>query len=762
MSANVAAQEFFSAIFAGQESGFLELRQLRNGDPLQDFCALPLKALPRLRARSHDVYFGVAPRVRKSGSSEDAVERRALWLDVDAKAFSGGKDEALRTLRDFGDLTPAIAVDSGHGYHGYWLLTEPVPAGEAQVLMEALRWAVHPRLDKVHDASRVLRVPGTLNHKNGQKLPVEVVHWEPERRFGLEIFERFLDLEGAAGRLHHKPAGGVEAVGEKAEIVTLIEGVPERGIPGVVAGRNAAAAVLAGHWLAKGLADAETWQRLCTWNARNVPPLGEQELREVFQSITRTERRRHPDGRDVEELLRRCTDTGNAQLFAWRYADRLSYDWKRGRWLVWKGHWWGEDADGEVVRCAVDAAKWRYGVAARINDAQVRGKVASSAIKSESQRSLRDCISLARSQPPLADTGENWDTDPWLFGVANGVVDLRTGKLRDGRQEDRLTIHTDVPFEPAAGCPRWLRFLEEVFCADARLVGFIHRAVGYSITGETREQALLILHGTGSNGKGRFLEALRHVLGPYAHNAPFSTFERNSRYAIPADVAALDGPRLVTASETTEGIRLNEGRVKALTGEDPVTARFMRENFFTFRPVCKLWLACNHKPQVADDSYGFWRRVRLVPFLQTFKENPGERELPLDNELDGKLKCEAPGILAWAVRGCLEWQGRGLTVPAAVKDATQEYRTESDQLSEFIEECCVQRADAQVAAGRLYSAYKVWADDQGLRDREILTGTMFGRRMGERFHKAKDSASSRVHYHGIGLPADSRKGLESR
>src|SRR5262249_4534420 len=214
---------------------------------------------------------------------------------------------------------------------------------------------------------------------------------------------------------------------------------------------------------------------------------------------------------------------------------------------------------------------------------------------------------------------------------------------RRGNPSDRITIHTHIQFDSSARCPRWNQFLVEVFEDNQELIDFVQRAVGYSLTGDTSEQCLFLNFGGGSNGKSTFLEVLRRVAGGYGHNMPFSTLEIKARTSIPNDVAALAGRRLVTASETNESVRLNEERVKALTGCDAITARFLNKEFFTFHPVAKFWLAFNHKPRVADDSHGFWRRIRLIPFLHEFKDTAR------DKHLLEKLLAEAPGILVWAV-----------------------------------------------------------------------------------------------------------------
>lgn len=446
------------------------------------------------------------------------------------------------------------------------------------------------------------------------------------------------------------------------------------------------------------------------------------------------------------------TDAGNGEQFAHLYGDSLRYDHRRKRWLTWAGHWWEPDADAEVQRLAKDAARYRYQQGSSIEDLKDREAEAKWAISSESKMRMDAALSRAQSEHPIADAGATWDSDPWLLAVDNGVVVLDTGRLRDGNQADRITMHSPVEYDPDAKCPRWEAFVREVFAGDDELVDYIWRACGYSLTGITSEQCLHISFGSGWNGKTRFREAVEAVMGDYAGNTAFSTLEYAGRYAIPNDLAALQGKRLVTASEVNEGRRLNEARLKMLAGEDTVTARFLYSEHFSFRPVAKVWLSVNHKPFVGDNSSGFWRKIRLVPFTQSFKGRA-------DKQLEEKLRNEHSGILAWMVRGCLEWQKRGLEPPGIVKGATEQYRAESDPLAAFSEEACIAKPDATTKASNLYKRYKLWAEDAGLSDRERLSSTKFGTMMGERFTKRKDRAG--WFYDGIAAQAAGLNDTES-
>jgi putative DNA primase/helicase len=403
------------------------------------------------------------------------------------------------------------------------------------------------------------------------------------------------------------------------------------------------------------------------------------------------------------------TDAGNAELFARLFGENLRYDHTSDRWLMWQKHWWAEDPTESVLLLAKQSARWRARQASTIDDPEERSKEYKWAIGSETRSRLEAILKLAQSETPIADSGRHWDSDPMLLGVANGVVDLNTGRLRPGKRADLITMHIDLAFDSKASCPAWNKFLAEIFGGANQLTGFVQRAVGYCLTGDTSEQVLFMCFGTGANGKSTFLDVVRYVLGPYASNLPFSAFELKARSSIPNEIAALNGKRFVTAIETNESVELNEGRIKALTGSDPITARFLYREFFTFNPTGKFWLAFNHKPRVSDDSPGFWRRVMLLPFTRQFADSKR------DPELLGKLKAEAPGILNWAIQGAVRWQAQGLKAPEVVTQASDEYRRDSDPVGEFLDERCIANATAQTTAASMWIEYERWAADNGER-----------------------------------------------
>ena len=433
------------------------------------------------------------------------------------------------------------------------------------------------------------------------------------------------------------------------------------------------------------------------------------------------------------------TDAGNGELYAHLYGEDVRYDHSASRWLQWNHHRWAPDRDGQLWRWAVDAARWRGKQSFDLPPGEERDKSLKHAASSESTGKIQAMFEQLKAIHPVAHTGEGFDGNPWLSGYVDGVVDLLTGTLRPGRKEDLITLNTGIVFDPEAKCSRWLQFLEEVFEEKADIIAFMQRWAGYCLTGSVKEQAFMICHGTGSNGKSLVLTILRAIMGEYATNISADTIRKRkgSHENHPAEIAVLKGKRLVTCSETTEGGGLNEERVKALTHGDIQTARLMRDNPSTFAPVIKLMIATNKRPVVTDESDGFWRGLLLVGFHRSFEG--ADRDL----DLEDKLMAELPGILAWAVRGAVEWNKTGLRAPLSVRQDTQAYRQESDPLAEFILQCCIINEAGRTPVSAIYKRYVAWAEAQGFTRNDILGAVWFGRKMGDRFEKARGTGGVR-------------------
>jgi putative DNA primase/helicase len=340
----------------------------------------------------------------------------------------------------------------------------------------------------------------------------------------------------------------------------------------------------------------------------------------------------------------------------------------------------------------------------------------------------------------FATTIDRYDANTLLATTTNGTLNLQDGTFRQSHPDDYLTMQFSTEFVPDAKASRWEQFLQEVFNKDEELIEYIQRAVGYSLTGETKEQCIFLCYGNGANGKSVFLEVVRSLLGDYAGTASFDTFDADSRDHAGYGLAALKGKRYVTIIETNDDKFFDEAKVKAVTGQDPITCRHPFGRYFTYVPQYKIWLAMNHKPIIRGTDNGIWRRIQLIPFTQSFKD----RE---DKNLILKLRAELPGILNWALEGLRKWQEKGLGLPQAVKNATEEYRCESDSLGQWIDERTKQNPLGQLRAGEAYKDYYAWTLERGEKPYGLKN---WSRSLVERGYKSSRNSKGN-HYFGLEL-----------
>jgi len=417
-----------------------------------------------------------------------------------------------------------------------------------------------------------------------------------------------------------------------------------------------------------------------------------------------------PPGDEPQHLDQQpFSDLGNARRLIAEHGHDLRHAPQLGHWLAWDGMRWAEDVTGEAHRRAKTVVDGMLTQMATLVDSDDRKKLFGHWMKSQSAPRLAAMVEVARTEPGVPVLVAELDADPWQLNTTAGVVDLRTGEVHPAERRALVTKLAPARPDPAAGCPTWLAFLEWAMQGDDELVGFIQRAVGYSLTGRVDEQVLFFLHGHGENGKSTFLNVLQAMLGDYAIAAEPDLLIASQGDKHSTGIADLVGRRVAVVQETEEGRRFAEATVKQLTGGDVVRARRMRKDFFEFRPTHKLWMAANHKPNVRGTDHAIWRRIRLIPFTASLA--PGQK----DERLLDKLLAELPAITAWALEGCLTWQRDGLRPPAVVIEATQEYRTEQDHVGRFIEDVCVLDAEQCVAARELRKAYEAWCEENGER-----------------------------------------------
>lgn len=434
------------------------------------------------------------------------------------------------------------------------------------------------------------------------------------------------------------------------------------------------------------------------------------------------------------------TELGNAERLLHRHGKNLRYVPAFRKCLIWDGCRWCIDDDHQVERMAMNTFREMWAEVPLLDDARERAAFAEFVKASERAYGIKAAVELARMK--VATAPESLDTDPWLFNVKNGTLDLRTQELREHRREDLITRVSDIVYDPNAEAPVFEAFLQRIFDGNDEIIRFVQQYAGYSLTGSTKEQVLAIWYGpTGSNGKSTLMNILMDVLGSYAKQTATDTFMAKRAGGVPNDIAALKGARFVAAVESEEGQRFSESLVKQLTGGDRISARFMRAEWFEFVPEFKIVLVTNNKPDVRESAHAFWRRVRLVPFTVTIPDHEQ------DKDLSAKLRSELPGILGWAVRGCADWLQNGLVYPNEIKEATESYRREQDELAEWFDECCFFDSDIKTPTSELYRSYKNWATRTNV---QVMSQNQLGRQLKKRGFEPDRNRVGRF-YLGIGL-----------
>lgn len=436
-------------------------------------------------------------------------------------------------------------------------------------------------------------------------------------------------------------------------------------------------------------------------------------------------------------------DTGNSDRFVDLFGEDMRYNYADKRWLYWDERRWHSDP-GHVVLDVIDRVVESMGAELKNYEQQGDEDMAKAFQKhikySRSHKGKEQLKKEAEHRLPVMPS--QLDKHKYAFNTPNGILSLKTGKLTKHEPKWFITKVSYVEYSENADCPQWHRFLDEIFNGDKELIRYIQKAVGYSMTGQTSEQCVFFLYGTGRNGKSTFLDVIRDIMGDYAANIQPETImvKHSQSGAINSDIARLKGARFVTSVEPNEGMRINEGLLKQLTGDDVVTARKLYGDEFEFKPEFKLWMATNHKPIIRGTDTGIWRRIHMIPFTVQIPESK------VDRGLKYKLEREYPAILRWAVEGCLLWQKEGLLMPKAVLEQVREYRREMDVVSAFIEDRCEAGEGYYVRSSELYAAYSAWCDSN---NEYKMSNTKFSTEATKTFSKKKQPDG--IYFLGIKL-----------
>ena len=650
--------------------------------------------------------------------AEHVIQTQVVLVDLDHGDIAAKRDHLVQHLGG-----PTLEVASGgmtetgeRKLHLYWRLTEPAEGDDIGRVCRAR----HMIASKVggdpafRSAHQPIRVAGSVHAKAGMRRLVEVLDHQPRDYELAELIEAVMampPLEGAgASDLDFNDAGS--ARGAVADLFG--QRVREGGADGTT--RFDALSRVIGYWIRRcregHVTPGQAWDEIVAYNtARIDPPWPETRLAQEAERLWKRDLARNgePDrpedgegddfsgggGEGDGPIPVRFSEDALAAAFAARHAESWRYVAAWGQWLTWTGIVWQREETLQAFDLARQVCRE---AASRAGSARIRTKLSSAATVAAVER-------LARSDRLHASTTGIWDRDPWLINTPKGVIDLRSGAC--GPHDPRHFMTKTAGASVADDCPTWHAFLDTVTGGDRDLQSYLQRMAGYCLSGVTTEHALFFLYGTGANGKSVFANTLAAIMGDYATVAAMDMFMATHGERHPTDMAGLRGARIVTSIETEQGSRWAENKLKALTGGDKITARFMRQDFFEFTPQFKLLIVGNHKPAIRNVDEAMRRRLHMVPFTITIP--PAKR----DKQLPDRLLAERDGILAWALEGCLEWQRRGLCPPAAVMAATEDYFEAEDAIGRWIEERCGLDPGHSESTATLFADWKAWADANG-------------------------------------------------
>jgi len=668
--------------------------------------------------------FVVPGTVANSGraKAEDIVQIATVLVDLD----SGDIAAARRLLEAYlGEPTLVIASggltdDGQERLHLYWRLNE-VAAGEDLVRLCALRGDLAAKVGgdpSFASAHQPIRLAGSIYGKGGVRRLVRIIA-QSDTAYALGA------LCKAASEMPQLPGVPQIDTGIKRRkgprVADLqIKTIHEGGVDEVT--RFQAIGKVCGHWinLARSgrISLSEAWLHVLEHNAANIsPPWDEARLRESFDAILKRDIEKHgpmpevdlddtpndgtsSDGDDHGSYVppsppEPFSEDDIADRFAARYRNRLRFVAARGRWMRWNGKVWVADETAktlELVRRMARAA------AAMIDDRTMSRRLCS-------EKLYRSVEKIARSDPRMAEAATVWDRGDMVINTPSGLLDLETGYLREAAPADLVTRMAGA--SPGGECPRWDRFLMEVTGDDAEMVAYLQRVAGYCLTGSMKEQVFFFLQGSGANGKSIFISVLTAILGDYAASAPLGTFASVYGDKHPTDLAGIASARAVFVTETEAGKPWAESRIKAITGGDKLSVRFLYKDFFEVQPSFKIVVAGNARPRLVGVGEAMKRRLHLIPFNVTI---PPEQR---DKDLLQTLLNERNGIFAWALKGCAQWQRIGLAPPETVLSAAVGYFQDEDIVGQWIEECCATGPQFRAPSLQLYKAWSEWADARG-------------------------------------------------
>ena len=710
--------EYLDVVF-GYTSGFVAVRMLTekglpDGPPWSAFLETGDGLLPGILTQAkcaigaNRALFVVPGTVASRGSAKagDIAEMAVILVDLDKGDIAANRAHMIQHLG-----SPTLEVASGgktadgqDKLHLYWRLTEAARGHDVKRIA-AIRAVIaakaggDPSFDSAHQP---IRVAGSIHGKFGKKTPVRILA-RSARDYDLAELEESVACMPpmAAGALVIAASTCSLRKGPRATDL-LMQQIHEGGADELT--RYRAISSVTGHWIYNVRSMRATldraWTALKQYNtAMIVPPWPEERLLREFDALLKKDIIAYGPFPRWEESENASAPEQSEDAIAAEFAAYHAVTWRNvpvwGAWFFWNGAVWQKDsvaAVREAVRQTCRAIAIKNG---KPNEAR----------RIASDKTIAAVLRIASSDPVLTTRTEEWDADPMVLNCTAGLVDLETGEITSHSPADLITR-----LAPASGsgtCPRWIVFIDEITGGDNELAAYIKRVCGYCLTGSTREQVFFFLHGFGANGKSVFLQTCCAVFGDYATTAALDTFMASQGERHSTDLAGLRGARLVVVSETEPGRAWAETRIKAISGGDKISARFMHRDFFEFTPTFKLMVAGNHRPRLTGVGEAWRRRIHLIPFSVTI---PAEKR---DGRLVEHLAAERDGILGWMLQGGADWLKDGLHPPKCVLDAAQDYFEDEDQIGQWLATQCQQGDGVSATADDLYQNWKRFAEAAG-------------------------------------------------
>lgn len=779
--------EFFKMLYGNEPEGYLTICHKTEDDSnliTNSFAATDIdKAVTYIENidKFSNIYYevclqGEKPAKGKRGNNKGAKVMPGVWLDLDTSDGFHKSGEYLPTSKDALEfvenlpMQPTIIVHSGGGYHLYFLFHKPWVFETDEDRENARRLSrnfqayiinkgkdLGYKIDNTHDLARLLRVPGTSNFKNVfVDKPVTIIRHNEQCRYTPGELEKY--------KIEVKKSAPTEVVTyQTAEIQPILDNCP---------------------WIRHCRDDAVTlsepeWYAMLSITARCIDgynlshewsrPYPRYNYNETEKKINHALNSSGPRFcKNIQENLgghsycNSCnyrnlikspivlgigninplpqdevyTELTVARRFVENNRGFIRYCYSVKTWYVWNGKHWKEDDTGDITRRMKQTVQSIY---AELYDTKGANPATKFKINAEKSSKIRYFIDLARSEPGIPVQLSDFDQNHWLLNCNNGTLDLKTGILKPHNRNDLITMMIPVDYKEDAKCPEFESFLEKILSKS--YIGYLKRAIGYSLTGITREQCLFFLYGKGSNGKSTLLSTLKQLLGEYAKSTAFDSFLELTRGTIRDDIAFLKDSRFVIAGEIDQVKSVSESVIKQVTGNDSITTRFLYGKYFEYTPTYKIFWHGNYMPNIEGNNIGINRRIHKIPFNVTIKPNEQDKELHL------KLSSELSGILRWAVEGCMEWQRDGLNHPDAERVYEDAYK---DEIDWFLQIRCEFSESYQISKDELYREYKEWAGDNS------QTKKQFGTRMKQSGLKDKKSGN----WYWLGIQLKPKRKLE--